>query len=349
MLKSILYLFLVLSMSFSQQAYRSADQIELEWEGYTKFQRDEMASFCDFLFNEGYYERCLISSFQFLYRLPDDPVKPALLHLIARSYEEMGNYFLARRYYNRVVDIESSNSIAYKSAKYREIYCYLMEGDIASVKLKTDSTKDPYFLTLRGYSYLRSLDWEKARTVFISAEEKFKDKHYSKLMIPLYQAIENVSGIRKHSKFKVAMSGLFLPGGGQLALKDKKNAQGILISALSFYSVYNSSRNSSSAGDVRFSRPSSTLLPIHEGVDESFNLAGGALSKPISAKSELVKYTLPPIIFGSALYVSSFVKSFIDTKEKNKNLVQYYANDKIALIPPQLFMDFEEPSVVNNN
>tara|TARA_B110001450_G_scaffold246895_1_gene261392 strand:+ start:63 stop:1073 length:1011 start_codon:yes stop_codon:yes gene_type:complete len=336
-------------MSFSQQAYRSADQIELEWEGYTKFQRNEMASFCDFLFNEGYYERCLISSFQFLYRLPDDPVKPALLHLIARSYEEMGNYFLARRYYNRVVDIESSNSIAYKSAKYREIYCYLMEGDIASVKLKTDSTKDPYFLTLRGYSYLRSLDWEKARTVFISAEEKFKDKHYSKLMIPLYQAIENVSGIRKHSKFKVAMSGLFLPGGGQLALKDKKNAQGILISALSFYSVYNSSRNSSSAGDVRFSRPSSTLLPIHEGVDESFNLAGGALSKPISAKSELVKYTLPPIIFGSALYVSSFVKSFIDTKEKNKNLVQYYANDKIALIPPQLFMDFEEPSVVNNN
>ena len=349
MLKSILYLFLVLSMSFSQQAYRSADQIELEWEGYTKFQRDEMASFCDFLFNEGYYERCLISSFQFLYRLPDDPVKPALLHLIARSYEEMGNYFLARRYYNRVVDIESSNSIAYKSAKYREIYCYLMEGDIESVKLKTDSTKDPYFLTLRGYSYLRSLDWEKARTVFISAEEKFKDKHYSKLMIPLYQAIENVSGIRKHSKFKVAMSGLFLPGGGQLALKDKKNAQGILISALSFYSVYNSSRNSSSVGDVRFSRPSSTLLPIHEGVDESFNLAGGALSKPISAKSELVKYTLPPIIFGSALYVSSFVKSFIDTKEKNKNLVQYYANDKIALIPPQLFMDFEEPSVVNNN
>ena len=140
MLKSILYLFFALSVSFSQQAYRSADQIELEWEGYTKFQRDEMVSFCDFLFNEGYYERCLISSFQFLYRLPDDPVKPALLHLIARSYEEMGNYSLARRYYNRVMDIESPNSIAYKSAKYREIYCYLVEGDIASVKLKTESS-----------------------------------------------------------------------------------------------------------------------------------------------------------------------------------------------------------------
>ena len=252
MLKLILYLFFVLSMSFSQQSYLSADQIELEWEGYTKFQRDEMVSFCDFLFNEGYYERCLISSFQFLYRLPDDPVKPALLHLIARSYEEMGNYSLARRYYNRVMDIESPNSIAYKSAKYREIYCYLLEGDIASVKLKTESSKDPYFLTLRGYGFLRSLEWEKARTVFISAEEKFKDKHYSKLMISLYQTIENVSKVRRHNKFKVALSGLFLPGGGQLALKDKKNAQGILISALLFSSIYNSGRSGSISGIVRF-------------------------------------------------------------------------------------------------
>ena len=349
MLKSVLYVFTAFSMLASQQGYRSVDQIESEWEGHTKFQRDEMISFCDFLFNEGYHERCLISSFQFLYRLPNDPIKPALLHLIARSYEEMGNYALARRYYNRVVDIESPTSIAYKSAKYREVYCYLMEKDLASVRLKTEYSKDPYFLTLRGYSFLSSLDWEEARMTFISAEEKFKDKHYSKLMIPLYQAIENVSGVRQHSKLKVAMSGLLLPGGGQLALKDKKNAQGILISALSFYSVYNLGRNSSASGSVRFSAPASTVLPVHEGVDESFNLAGGVLSKPISAKSELFKYTLPPVVFGSALYVSSFLKSFSDTEEKNKNLVQYYANDKVMLIPPLLFMDFEEPSILNNN
>ena len=80
-------------MSFSQQTYRSADQIELEWEGYTKFQRDEMASFCDFLFNEGYYERCLISSFQFLYSLPYDAVMPSFFHLLARSYVVFCIYF----------------------------------------------------------------------------------------------------------------------------------------------------------------------------------------------------------------------------------------------------------------
>ena len=66
MLKYLLYLLFFSSIAFGQKNYRSTEQIESEWQGYTKFQRDEMISFCDFLFNEGYYERCLISSFQFL-------------------------------------------------------------------------------------------------------------------------------------------------------------------------------------------------------------------------------------------------------------------------------------------
>ncbi len=117
MLKSLIYLLVSFSLLFCQENYRSTDQIESEWGDYTKFQRDEMISFCDFLFEEGYYERCLISSFQFLYRLPNDPVKPALLYLIARSYEEMENYSLARRYYRRVMDIEPITSVTHKSAK----------------------------------------------------------------------------------------------------------------------------------------------------------------------------------------------------------------------------------------
>ena len=224
-------------MLFGQENYRSTDQIESEWGDYTKFQRDEMISFCDFLFKEGYYERCLISSFQFLYRLPNDPIKPALLYLIARSYEEMENYGLARRYYRRVMTLEPITSVAHKSAKYRETYSYLMEGNIDTVLLKTESSEDPYFLTMRGYGHLQSLEWESARATFISAEEKFKDKHYSKLMIPLYQAIENVSSIKQHSKLKVAISGLMFPGGGQLVLRDKKNAQGIFISTFLLYGV----------------------------------------------------------------------------------------------------------------
>ena len=349
MLKSLIYLLVVFSMLFGQENYHSTEQIESEWGDYTKFQRDEMISFCDFLFKEGHYERCLISSFQFLYRLPNDPIKPALLYLIARSYEEMENYSLARRYYRRVMALEPITSIAHKSAKYRETYSYFMEGDLDAVFLNTKYSEDPYFLTMRGYGYLQSLEWESARATFISAEEKFKHKHYSKLMIPLYQAIENVSSIKQHSKIKVAISGLIFPGGGQLVLKDKKNAQGIFISTFLLYGMYSLSSSNDNSGDIRFANSPGTVIPIYRGVNSDFNLSGGVLSETISAKSALIKYTLPPIAFGSVLYVSSLIKSFSDTVEKNKNLINYYAQEHIDSIPLQSFMDFEEPSVVDNN
>ena len=122
MRRSNTYIILLLICFISaQENYRSVEQIETEWGEHTTYQRDEMLSFCDFLFNEEYYERCLVSCFQFLYRLPDDPLRPAIIYLIARSYEGMGNYSLARRYYNRVMKIESENSVAYKASKYREI------------------------------------------------------------------------------------------------------------------------------------------------------------------------------------------------------------------------------------
>ena len=349
MLKSLIYLLVSFSVLSGQESYRSTDQIESEWGDYTKFQRDEMISFCDFLFEEGYYERCLISSFQFLYRLPNDPAKPALLYLIARSYEEMENYSLARRYYRRVMDLEPITSVAHKSAKYRETFSYLLEGDSDAVFLNTEDLEDPYFLTMRGYGYLQSLEWESARATFISAEEKFKDRHYSKLMIPLYQAIENVSSIKQHSKLKVAISGLMFPGGGQLALRDKKNAQGIFISTFLLYGIYSLSGSNDNSGDIRFVNSSGNVIPTYRGVNSNFNLSEGALSETVSAKSALIKYTLPPIAFGSVLYISSFIKSFSDTEEKNNNLINYYVREKITTIPPHVFMDFEEPSVLNNN
>ena len=53
----------------SQQAYRSVEEIESEWGGYTEYQRDEMIAFCDFLFKEGHYERFITTSFKLLYKL----------------------------------------------------------------------------------------------------------------------------------------------------------------------------------------------------------------------------------------------------------------------------------------
>ena len=349
MLKYLLYTHIAFSVVVCQENYRSIEQIESEWGDYTKFQRDEMISFCDFLFNEGYYERCLISSFQFLYRLPDDPIKPAFLYLIAKSYEQMGNYSISKKYYNRVMDIESKTSRAYKAANYRYLYCDLMQGNLKSVLNATNNSSDPYYLMLRGYCYLKELKWENARAAFISAEEIFDDKHYSKLMIPLYQRIDDVSLIKQHSKMKVALSGLIFPGGGQLALKDKKNAQGIFASSFLLYSIYSLSLVDNNSGSIRFSSSPGTVVPTYNGVSQNFNLSKDALSKVVLSKSALIKYTLPPIVFGSVLYVSSLVKSFADTEEKNKSLIKFYASSSLESNPLKIFLDFEEPSILNYN
>ena len=348
MRKYLIHILLFFSITYAQERYRSKEQIELEWGEYTKSQRNEMLSFCDFLFNQGYYERCLTSSFQFLYRFPDDPIKPALLYFIARSYEEMQNYSLSRRYYQRVMDIELKTSKAYQAAKYRTVYSYLLEDDLENVFSSTLNSEDPYFLLLRGYSHLKELDWENARATFISAEEKFNNKHYSKLMIPLYQCIDNVSLIKQHSKIKVALSGLIFPGGGQLALRDEKNAQGIFASSLLLYSIYSLGSARDNSGSVRFSNSPGIMVPTFKSVNSSFNLEDGLISKNIFAKSEIVKYTLPPIAFGSILYVVSLVKSFIDTEEKNLSLTEFYTAESINSSPPKIFMDFEEPSIINN-
>mgnify|MGYP001159660634 CR=1 FL=1 len=332
---------------FGQENYRSVDDIKNEWGEHTNYQRDEMLSFIDFLFNEGYYERCLVSSFQFLYKLPDDPQKPAILYLIARSYEGMKNYTLARRYYKRVMNIEPETSIAYKASKYREIYSYLMEGDNKSVLIKTEGSDDPYDLTLKAYSYFQSLKWEDARTLFISAEEKFDHRHYSKLMVPIYQAIENVSNVRQHSHTKVALSGMFLPGGGQFILKDHQNGRGILFTSLLLYGIYSLGASTELNGEVQFDKSPGIVMPIYKGINSGFSLSDGNLTKSISAKSALIKYTIPPIVFGTVLHIASLVKSFSDTKGKNQSLIQYYAFESMESISPQRFLDFPEPTIID--
>ena len=331
---------------FGQENYRSVDDIKNEWNEHTNYQRDEMLSFIDFLFNEGYYERCLVSSFQFLYKLPDDPQKPAILYLIARSYEGMKNYNLARRYYKRVMNIEPKTSVAYTASKYRETYSYLMEGDNKSVLVNTDGSNDPYDLTLRAFSYFQSLKWEDARALFISAEEKFDHRHYSKLMIPIYQAIENVSNVRQHSHAKVALSGMFLPGGGQFTLNDRQNGQGILFTSLLLYGVYSLGSSSELNGKVQFDKSHGIVMPIYKGVDSGFTLSDGSLTKSISAKSALIKYTIPPIVIGAVIHITSLVKSYSDTKEKNQSLIQYYAIESMQSISPQRFLDFQEPTII---
>ncbi len=342
-------LIIIATLLFGQESYRSVDQIKLEWNEHTSYQRDEMISFCDFLFNEGHYERSLIACFQFLYRYPEDQLKPVILYYIAKSYEAMENYPLARRYYNRVMKIENDNSISHKASKYRETYCFLMENNISKVQEITEGKEDPYFLMLRGYSHFQVLDWEEARALFISAEEKFDHRYYSKLMIPLYQAIENVSKVPQHNGAKVAMGGVFIPGGGQMVLKDWKNGQGIFTTTALLYLIYSLAQSQNINAAFNFANSPGLVVPEHKGINNSFELTDGRLTKSISSESSLIKYTIPPIIIGSFIHLGSLIKSITEIKKKNKSLIQYYALDNIDSISPDRFLDFQEPDLINKN
>ena len=184
-----------ISISFSQpDMYRSTDDIKLEWEEKTSFQKEEMISFCDFLFKEGHYERCLLVSFQILYKFPDDPIIPAINYYIARCYEETKNYDLAHRYYSKSITLGDKTSIVYKASVYRDHYINLiLKEQNKELLAKTEETSDPYLMTFRGYAHLNKMEWEKARTTFIAAQSKFNHPHYDELMVPLFQTIEEVS------------------------------------------------------------------------------------------------------------------------------------------------------------
>ena len=200
----ILILFL-LGQSYAQkERYRNIESIEKEWKGYTSHQKEEALSFCDFLFKQGYYERCLQNAFQALYKFPDDNVVLVLNYYIGRCYEEMENYELADAYYQKVIQGDSSGGQSYKAAFYRYVYVKLMMDDVDEVLNITDSLKtDPYLLTFRGYSYLKKKKWEDARTSFISAQSKFSHPHYDKLITPLFQTIEDLYSVPKHNGYLI--------------------------------------------------------------------------------------------------------------------------------------------------
>ena len=61
----IIYLFCI-NIIFTQEKYLSPDDVKVEWQNYTSFQRQELVNFATFLFDEQFYERALLVFFQFI-------------------------------------------------------------------------------------------------------------------------------------------------------------------------------------------------------------------------------------------------------------------------------------------
>ena len=68
---------------FGQRQYLDVEDIKEEWKDFTSFQRQELVSYTNFLYNEGFYERALLGYFQFLYKYPKDELEIATYFQIA--------------------------------------------------------------------------------------------------------------------------------------------------------------------------------------------------------------------------------------------------------------------------
>ena len=346
--KQIIVLFL-LGQSFAQKdIYRNVEAIEKEWKGYTSYQKEEALSFCDFLFKQGYYERCLVNAFQALYKFPDDEIISVLNYYIGRCYEEMVNYKLANIYYQKVINKEPKDSQNYKAAFYRNVYVKLMMDDVDDVLKITDSSKtDPYLLTFRGYSYLKKKNWDEARTSFISAQSNFSHPHYDKLITPLYQTIEEVYTVPKHNRYLIFIMSSLFPGAGQFMLGNKTQGQGILSSVGLMMLISSWTTVQSLVGSSRAVDNISLSVPIYKNYTaNSSSSKKSMIPDKIYTSSSSAKFLIPPMLIGSSIFIASAYKSFNDTKLKNEELINIYIKKRIEKNSPNRFLDFSEPQLI---
>jgi len=339
----------LINTSFGQQLFNSADDVQEHWSSYTSYQRDEMVSFCDFLFRENHFERCILTAFQLLYKFPNDELSSVLHYYIARSYDELENYSLADRYYTLASKINTNDIVTSNASKYRRQLVYLKSNQLNKVIKETEQSVDPYLLTFRGYAFLQMQDWEKARSTLITAEEQFNHSHYSDLMLPLYQMIDEVETIPKHNKYIVSGLGTIFPGGGHLLLKDWNKGKGVLATfgLLAMTSQWTNVTALSSTN--RIIEPEGSSIPINNKIKESngkIHLGGGSkIPGHISISSTSLKYTLPSVLFSVGIYIGSIWKSYSDTQDTNYQLISFYVENRLSKSLPNRFVDFPEPDL----
>ena len=346
--KQIVIFFLLAQLYAQKDIYRNVDAIEKEWKGYTSYQKEEALSFCDFLFKEGHYERCLLNSFQALYKFPDDDIVSVLNYYIGRCYEEMLNYKLANIYFQKVVKKESKDSQAYKAAFYRIVYVKLMMDDVDEVLKITDSSKnDPYLLTFKGYAYLKKKNWDKARTSFISAQSNFSHPHYDKLITPIFQTIEEIYTVPKHNRYLIFIMSTMFPGAGQFMLGNKTQGQGILSSVGLMMLISSWTTVRSLVGSSRAVDDISLSVPIFKNYNSNKGLSKkDMIPDKIYTSSSSAKYLIPPMLIGSSIFITSAYKSFKDTKLKNEELINFFIKKRIEKNSPKRFLDFSEPQLI---
>ena len=346
----ILAIWLFAALLIAQNpAYRNTDDIKQEWQDYTSFQKQELLSFCDFLTEEEFHDRALLAYFQFLYRYPGDSLETSVYYRIAQSYEYTFNPGIARTYYNRVLAEADSASVEFKAAQYKMHSLALMEGDYERILSATEHSQDPYDLTFRGYAYFHKLDWLSARQSFLAAEEKFDHQHYSDMLAPVFQAVDNAAAVEPKNRW-ISLAAAFIPGGGHAYLKQWESATGSLISTLVLYSAMNMVPDLPQSGGLGFTSKREILIPQSGGIKTE----NGSYTNPehftvpsdLNVKTNNTKLLIPTLVIGLGIYAGSIWKTVKDVDEANLRLVKDFVSKVTEEYPFSDFMDFPVPELV---
>ncbi|MCH7732022.1 MAG: hypothetical protein IIB44_05820 [Candidatus Marinimicrobia bacterium] len=228
--------FLLFSLFFqtpglAQKAHRSVRDIEEEWKKHTTYQKKELLGFCDFLFDEEYYERAILAYFRYIFLYPMDDLLPDVYYKIALSYEYQGNVVLALDYYHKVqLSIEPESS-EYMSSGYKITYLHLLQSEYQIVYSRTENTRDPYLLVFKGYALLGEHRWEEAKEEFRRVRTLFKVKDYDRNLARLMRACDAADELPKRNKTLTAVFSI-IPGGGRAYHQDWYSVAGQWISTL---------------------------------------------------------------------------------------------------------------------
>ena len=347
----IIVLLFSITISYSQD-YRNVDEIKDDWQEHTTFQKHELLSFCDFLISDGHYERALLSLFQYLYKFPSDTLEVPILYYIARSYDLSRNPILANRYYDEVINLTDENNRVHQAAYYRKLLIQYYKGNYDMVLEETENETDPYLIILRGYIYLNNLEWVAARQAFLSADERFKHRHYSELIAPIMQTIDNAAEVPMKNKWQTLAASVF-PGGGRAYLQEWGNAGGALASFFLVSSLASASTDLNQSGNLSLTDNRNELIPLGAGYQLDSNdlpnnpsTYGLPDNVQLSSKNKYLIYT--PIALSISIYLGTILKTYQDVDSANQLLFRNHIRRAFEKTPLDSFMDFAEPNLVQN-
>ena len=330
----------------AQEKYLSPENIKVEWQNFANFQRQELVNFATFLYNEGFYERALLSYFQYLYKYPNDKLQIAAYFQIGKCYESMKSWDLAKNYYNRILDESSPGTVASKAARYQIHYINLANKSYEEIIDSTKSSKDPYELIFRAYAHFGSLQWEEAQQAFKASESLFNYSHYSKQIRPWYKAIKTAKKAPVKDK-NIALLYSLAPGGGFAYLKQTESAVGTMGGSLLLYIAMFTSSSISQEGGISVLNNRQKTIPMSIDVGQNMRISSGyQIPKNLSLNSKNGLAIIPPAMIALGLYAGSMWKSVYDIEESNKRLLNRYTGKISTRLRIESFMDYETPDFI---